>query len=240
MHESLTMEQFNSPLVSPQYKSTYAIVATSESPKELKDVNVSEESVRLDTRPESTVGPPSCSSSPTNSPARHSQHYRTLQSYTSPTAKLNIAATSNHQRDVDQIHSKRWHTAPKEKHKIPAPVVSWNIAPSMNKPYKCKEIEPTNIPRQCLRTTEKLGSRNIGEAIVCEAVGLEDAVADAPRLVVARVPACAGDIRGRKYGGPDKRGPISVQPVRPERGADPGSVRRGTSPVDDHRVHGTR
>lgn len=29
MHESLTMEQFNSPLVSPQYKSTYAIVATS-------------------------------------------------------------------------------------------------------------------------------------------------------------------------------------------------------------------
>lgn len=45
---------------------------------------------------------------------------------------------------------------------------------------------------------------------------------------------------GRKCGGPDKRGPISVQPVRPERGADPGSVRRGTSPVDDHRVHGTR
>lgn len=29
MHESLTMEQFNSPLVSPQYKSTYAIVANS-------------------------------------------------------------------------------------------------------------------------------------------------------------------------------------------------------------------
>ncbi|XP_076622802.1 discoidin domain-containing receptor 2 [Colletes latitarsis] len=195
MHESLTMEQFNSPLVSPQYKSTYAIVATSESPKELKDVNVSEESVRLDTRPESTIGPPSCSSSPTNSPARHSQHYRTLQSYSSPTAKLNIAATSNHQRDVDQIHSKRWHTAPKEKHKIPAPVVSWNIAPSMNKPYKCKEIEPTNIPRQCLRTTEKLGSRSIGEAIVCETVGLEDTVHDAPRLVVARVPACANDIR---------------------------------------------
>ncbi|XP_003702398.2 discoidin domain-containing receptor 2 isoform X1 [Megachile rotundata] len=195
MHESLTMEQFNSPLVSPQYKSTYAIVATSESPKDLKDVNVSEENVRLDTRPESTIGPTSCSSSPTNSPARHSQHYRTLQSYTSPTAKLNIAATSNHQRDVDQIHSKRWHTAPKEKHKIPAPVVSWNIAPSMNKPYKCKEIEPTNIPRQCLRTTEKLGSRNIGEAIVCEAVGLEDVIPDAPRLVVARVPACTSDIR---------------------------------------------
>ncbi|XP_017882704.1 discoidin domain-containing receptor 2-like isoform X2 [Ceratina calcarata] len=195
MHESLTMEQFNSPLVSPQYKSTYAIVATSESPKDLKELNLPEETVRLDTRPESTVGPASCSSSPTNSPARHSQHYRTLQSYSSPTTKLNIAVSSNHQRDVDQIHSKRWHTAPKEKHKIPAPVVSWNIAPSMNKPYKCREIEPSNIPRQCLRTTEKLGSRNIGEAIVCETVGLEDVIADAPRLVVARVPACSGDIR---------------------------------------------
>lgn len=195
MHESLTMEQFNSPLVSPQYKSTYAIVATSESPKDLKDAHIPEEKIRLDARPESAAGPPSCSSSPTNSPARHSQHYRTLQSYSSPTGKLNIAVTSNHQRDVEQVHSKRWHTAPKEKHKIPAPVVGWNIAPSMNKPYKCKEIEPTNIPRQCLRTTEKLGSRTIGEAIVCEAVGLEEVVSGAPRLVVARVPTCNNDIR---------------------------------------------
>ncbi|XP_011873229.1 PREDICTED: discoidin domain-containing receptor 2-like isoform X2 [Vollenhovia emeryi] len=195
MHESLTMEQFNSPLVSPQYKSTYAIVANSESPKDFKNIEVSEENVRLDARPESAVGPSSCSSSPTNSPARHSQHYRTLQSYSSPTRKLNIAVTPNHQRDVDQVHSKRWHTAPKEKHKIPAPIVSWNIAPSMNKPYKCREIEPTNIPRQCLRTTEKLGSRTIGEAIICETVGLDEIVSGAPRLVVARVPLCTSDIR---------------------------------------------
>ncbi|XP_028047094.2 discoidin domain-containing receptor 2 isoform X2 [Monomorium pharaonis] len=195
MHESLTMEQFNSPLVSPQYKSTYAIVANSDSPKDFKNIEISEENVRLDARPESAIGPSSCSSSPTNSPARHSQHYRTLQSYSSPTRKLNMAVTPNHQRDVDQVHSKRWHTAPKEKHKIPAPVVSWNIAPSMNKPYKCKEIEPTNIPRQCLRTTEKLGSRTIGEAIICEAVGLDEIISDAPRLVVARVPLCTSDIR---------------------------------------------
>ncbi|XP_020282480.1 discoidin domain-containing receptor 2-like isoform X2 [Pseudomyrmex gracilis] len=195
MHESLTMEQFNSPLVSPQYKSTYAIVANSESPKDFKNIEISEENVRLDARPESAVGPSSCASSPTNSPARHSQHYRTLQSYSSPTRKLNIAVTPNHQRDVDQIHSKRWHTAPKEKHKVPAPVISWNIAPSMNKPYKCKEIEPTNIPRQCLRTTEKLGSRDIGEAIICEAVGLDEVVSGASRLVVARVPLCINDMR---------------------------------------------
>lgn len=90
----------------------------SESPKDFKNIEISEENVRLDARPESAVGPSSCASSPTNSPARHSQHYRTLQSYSSPTRKLNIAVTPNHQRDVDQIHSKRWHTAPKEKHKV--------------------------------------------------------------------------------------------------------------------------
>lgn len=89
-----------------------------ESSKDFENIEIPEETVRLDARPESAVGPSSCSSSPTNSPARHSQHYRTLQSYSSPTRKLNIAVTPNHQRDVDHVHSKRWHTAPKEKHKV--------------------------------------------------------------------------------------------------------------------------
>jgi len=97
----------------------------SESPKDFKNIEISEENVRLDARPESTVGPSSCSSSPTNSPVRHSQHYRTLQSYSSPTRKLNIAVTPNHQRDVDQVHSKRWHTAPKEKHKVYISYISY-------------------------------------------------------------------------------------------------------------------
>lgn len=97
----------------------------SESPKDFKNIEVSEENVRLDARPESAIGPSSCSSSPTNSPARHSQHYRTLQSYSSPTRKLNIAVTPNHQRDVDQVHSKRWHTAPKEKHKVHISCISY-------------------------------------------------------------------------------------------------------------------
>lgn len=98
-----------------------------ESPKDFKNIEISEESVRLDARPESAIGPSSCSSSPTNSPARHSQHYRTLQSYSSPTRKLNIAVTPNHQRDVDQVHSKRWHTAPKEKHKVHISCISYNL-----------------------------------------------------------------------------------------------------------------
>lgn len=48
---------------------------------------------------------------------------------------------------------------------MPTPVVSWNIAPSMNKPYKCKEAEPMEISRQCLQTLEKLGSGHAGEVM---------------------------------------------------------------------------
>ncbi|KAI4489296.1 hypothetical protein M0804_004794 [Polistes exclamans] len=211
VHESLTMEQFDSPLVSPHYKSTYAIVANSEPSKDSDNSTISEENVRLNNRTDSILEPPpSRSSSPTESTSRHVQHYRTLQNYSSSNSnKFNIittttttttatattiattttatatpttiatttgtATTTNYRRDIDRTHSKRWHTTPKEKslglqhnnatsiNKIPAPVVTWNIAPSMNKPYKCKEIEPTGINRLCLRTTEKLGSSIIGE-----------------------------------------------------------------------------
>ncbi|XP_043505182.1 discoidin domain-containing receptor 2-like [Polistes fuscatus] len=241
VHESLTMEQFDSPLVSPHYKSTYAIVANSEPSKDSDNSTISEENVRLNNRTDSILEPPpSRSSSPTESTSRHVQHYRTLQSYsssnnnkfniitttttamtttttttattiatTTATAATTISTTTttNYRRDIDRTHSKRWHTTPKEKslglqhnnatsiNKIPAPVVTWNIAPSMNKPYKCKEIEPTGINRLCLRTTEKLGSSIIGEAIVCETVDLDDVIPSAPRLVVARVPSCINDIR---------------------------------------------
>ncbi|KAI4489609.1 hypothetical protein M0802_010948 [Mischocyttarus mexicanus] len=221
VHESLTMEQFDSPLVSPQCKSTYAIVANSEQSKDPDNSTLSEENVRLNSRTDSILESSSRSSSPTESTSRHVQHYRTLQSYSSNSNKHNMTTTTttttttatatmstiNYRRDMDRTHSKRWHTAPKEKsvalqhnsapsiNKIPAPVVTWNIAPSMNKPYKCKEIEPTGIPRLCLRTTEKLGSSTIGEAIVCETVDLDDVIPSSPRLVVARVPTCINDIR---------------------------------------------
>lgn len=82
----------------------------------------------------------------------------------------------------------------------------------MNKPYKCKEIEPTSIPRHCLRTAEKLGSSHLGkvsivkiinnnkkrtynkiycvpkQAIVCEGIGLDKVVSGAVKLMVARIP----------------------------------------------------
>ncbi|KAG7191203.1 hypothetical protein KM043_013178 [Ampulex compressa] len=194
MRASLTTEQFDSPLVSPQCKSTYAIVATSESQKDLKTIEISEEAVEMEDAKQ--VSNTTQSSPPINLPARNSQHYKTLQSYSNYSAsRTNAEVGDNQQRD--RARAKRWHTAPKEKHKIPAPVVSWNIAPSMSKPYKCKEIEPINIPKHCLRITEKLGSRDIGEAIVCEAINLDTVIPVTPKLVVARVPAST---RSRVHG----------------------------------------
>ena len=62
-----------------------------------------------------------CSSSSADSPIRQSQHYRTLQTHNSspsrPTA-INLSININRQRDADYGYSKRWHTAPKEKHKV--------------------------------------------------------------------------------------------------------------------------
>lgn len=47
--------------------------------------------------------------------------------------------------------------------KVPPPVVSWNIAPSMGHTYKCKEAELVPIPRYCLKVTEKVGTCHAGE-----------------------------------------------------------------------------
>ena len=45
------------------------------------------------------------------------------------------------------------------------PAVSWNIAPSMGQPYKCREGELIPIPRYCLRVTQHLGTCHVGEVI---------------------------------------------------------------------------
>lgn len=46
---------------------------------------------------------------------------------------------------------------------MPAPVVSWNIAPSMGQTYKCRESELKPIPRYCLKLKEHLGTCHAGE-----------------------------------------------------------------------------
>lgn len=43
------------------------------------------------------------------------------------------------------------------------PTVTWNIAPSMGQPYKCREGEVTPIPGYCLRIVQKLGTSHLGE-----------------------------------------------------------------------------
>lgn len=68
-------------------------------------------------------GSPCSYSSPTSqnkSSSRHSQSYRTLQSHSTATSRPPTTAvvSAASQRDLDLWHSKRWHTAPKEKHKV--------------------------------------------------------------------------------------------------------------------------
>ncbi|XP_011501343.1 PREDICTED: discoidin domain-containing receptor 2-like, partial [Ceratosolen solmsi marchali] len=157
IHDSLIMEPFNSPLVESQYKSTYAIVSSTEPPcHELQR----KDEMRPSKSFERGYGLRQDTASSSSPSGRQAQHYRTLQSsgHLAGSRRLVVSGTPSQSRDV-----KRWHTAPKEKHKVPAPVVRWNIAPSMSKPYKCKEIEPANISCQCLHTMEKLGSGHIGE-----------------------------------------------------------------------------
>ncbi|XP_046412192.1 discoidin domain-containing receptor 2-like isoform X1 [Neodiprion fabricii] len=214
MHESLTMEQFHSPLVaahSLSFEPTYVTVVKTVSLdavkdfEDIEDEDIGGSSEAYESKPRGGVktdlvvkGSSGCSSyaSPTShqvkSGSRHSQNYRTLQSGSRGTNPP-VVSSASPQRDLDLWHSKRWHTAPKEKHKIPAPVVCWNIAPSMSRPYKCKETEPSEIPRQCLRVAEKLGSGHIGEVIICETVGLGAVLHGVGKLVVARVPPIGGD-----------------------------------------------
>ncbi|XP_058790525.1 discoidin domain-containing receptor 2-like [Phymastichus coffea] len=207
---SLTMEQFSSSLVESQYRSTYAIVSNTDTPNrdlqrmdELRSSKSFEKgycSGSLRQESSSRSCSPVLSSHYSPSTRRSSQHYRTLQGKSSPSAAVQQRlSTSTHQqqREPEYGRIKRWHTAPKEKHKVPAPIARWNIAPSMSKPYKCKEIEPVDIPGQCLHTMEKLGAGHIGEVIICAVLGLKDSttskfnalISSEPlRLAVARIP----------------------------------------------------
>ncbi|XP_039286233.1 discoidin domain-containing receptor 2-like [Nilaparvata lugens] len=68
---------------------------------------------------------------------------------------------------------KRYHTAPRDKHRVP-PETSWNISPSMGQPYRCREVELTVVPRECLTVLKTLGSCHIGEIVICETEEVDD------------------------------------------------------------------
>ncbi|XP_026464488.1 discoidin domain-containing receptor 2-like [Ctenocephalides felis] len=61
--------------------------------------------------------------------------------------------------------TKRCHTAPRDRHRVAPPVVCWNIAPSMGRPYSCRESELAPVPRYCLNVVEKFGSSHAGEVL---------------------------------------------------------------------------
>lgn len=77
-------------------------------------------SIHLESKSEHTVTTPSCSSSPAQSPARQSQNYRTLQNYANNINRPNVLNMSSVRKDIDYASMKRWHTAPKDKHKVSA------------------------------------------------------------------------------------------------------------------------
>lgn len=183
---SLTFEQHSFPLVNDYYKTTYptlnAASVTAPEAQEPPEVPPLPRSPSL--RSNVLLTP-----SPVN--------YRSLQN-----AQMESYFPST---ATEAPSRKRYHTAPREKHRIPPPTICWNIAPSMEHPYNCRETELAPIPRYCLKPFEKLGRCHAGEVntevansriwkSVCfqislyETESLEDIIPGVSRLVIVRLP----------------------------------------------------
>ncbi|XP_026809567.1 discoidin domain-containing receptor 2-like [Rhopalosiphum maidis] len=103
-----------------------------------------------------------------------SLHYRSLQSQPPPPPvpiQVDAPVRPKHLQcsntDIPTTR-KRFHTAPREKHRMAPPSVSWNISPSMGQVYKCREADIVQIPRYCLNVVSKLGGSHLGEVAVCD------------------------------------------------------------------------
>ncbi|XP_030749346.1 discoidin domain-containing receptor 2-like [Sitophilus oryzae] len=113
--------------------------------------------------------------------------YRSLQ--TTPTTNCNgktISLVNHYPKQNNERSAKKYYTAPREKHRVSPPLISWNIVPSMGHPYNCKEVELTPIPRYSLRPVEKLGSCHAGEFSLYETENLDDIIPGVCRLVAVR------------------------------------------------------
>ncbi|XP_073975593.1 discoidin domain-containing receptor 2-like isoform X2 [Rhodnius prolixus] len=193
-HSSMCFEQtqhYHTPLVNPYYTSTtYASVRT-ESPIRRESVH-SDDAAHKD----AVLDDLSDNSSMTGSlsggvvAGRQGQSYSTLQFrslqntpiangsaggfYVANGSAVNLGSVTPYAvTGPDSPIRKRYHTAPREKHRLAPPAVAWNIAPSMGQSYKCREGELIPIPRYCLRVVQKIGSCHVGEAIMCEMEGEE-------------------------------------------------------------------
>ncbi|XP_044269644.1 discoidin domain-containing receptor 2-like [Tribolium madens] len=176
---SVSFEQYRSPLVGNYYTPNYATLrcsSTMEEPEEPPEVPPLPDSPTLHQSPISASSP---------------LHYRSLQSTPAISPKSKMINLGNYFPRVatDPPNRKRYHTAPREKHRIPPPVVCWNIAPSMGHAYSCREAELVPIPRYSLRPLEKVGSCHAGEITLCETEGLEDIIPGVCRLVAVRTPS---------------------------------------------------
>ncbi|PSN56057.1 hypothetical protein C0J52_11814 [Blattella germanica] len=164
---SLTFEQYRSPLVNSYYGTNYAT---------LRSNTEREGSISM---PEETERPESddtVTKTPTPPPATgsfSSLQFRSLQTTPVVGPRSQVINLSNYFPRVasDPPSRKRYHTAPREKHRIPPPVVTWNIAPSMGHSYKCREAELV---------------------ILCETEGLEDIVPGVGRMVAVRTSSSKG------------------------------------------------
>lgn len=151
---SLTFEQHRFPLVNSYYKTTYPALSTASITQA-----EAEEPPEVPPLPRS----PSLRS---NTLAKCSPvHYRSLQTTPtiSPNSKIATAESYFPSTASETPSKKRYHTAPREKHRVSPPIVCWNIAPSMDHPYSCRETELIPIPRYCLKPFEKLGRCHAGE-----------------------------------------------------------------------------
>lgn len=154
---SLTFEQHRFPLVNNYYKSTYPPPCTT--PVSQTEFQDPPEVPPLPRSP-SLRGSTLLKTSPVN--------YRSLQNTPMISPNSKIVGIENYFPNTagETPSKKRYHTAPREKHRVPPPVVCWNIAPSMEHPYNCRETELIPIPRYCLKPFEKLGRCHAGEVSI--------------------------------------------------------------------------
>nr|XP_018896259.1 PREDICTED: discoidin domain-containing receptor 2-like [Bemisia tabaci] len=97
-----------------------------------------------------------------NNRSKHSTH--SLQNTLHAAPRIPIAPHPG----SEPITRKRYHTSPREKHRMSVPSVSWNIAPAMGQVYKCRQGDLVPIPRYCLKVSHRLGHCHLGEVIICD------------------------------------------------------------------------
>ncbi|XP_054275589.1 discoidin domain-containing receptor tyrosine kinase B-like [Macrosteles quadrilineatus] len=121
---------------------------------------------------EGSVRPSTATGSPTKSVmSLQLQNPSTPVQLTSASRMNTLSLSGGSFPGPDSPSRKRYHTAPRDKHRQAPPVVTWNIAPSMGAPYKCRETDLIPIPRYCLQVLHTVGSCHLGEFHVCQ---LED------------------------------------------------------------------